>query len=267
MASALVGYLALGTINPMTDAFVEASFAGYGRQPVAFDLDRKTAGGAVDTGGSVLRNVNLVTFPAPTAFDWPSLNAYAVFAALSGGAAQVVVPLGARSGVHARTTTRQFQVGRLVLQVANGILLSPFGGSVAAAVPAIVGGVLTIAGTALGGTLPGAGPLGIAGAPGPAAIGRYFGFAPTVTGGYGPQAFALAGALPDGLSFSATTGAITGFATTATTATGLSITVTDDSGTATLGPFAIVVASFVYLADPDGSRLTDADGAYLMEAA
>ena len=275
--SALVGYCALGTVNPVSGAFTEASFAGYARQPVACDLDRPANGGAVETGGDVLRNVNPLTFPKPTGLDWPSLNAYAVFTVLTGGAAQVVVPLGARSGVHARGTTRPFRAGTFVIEVRGDVLISPFGGRPAPlALPAVVGGALTIGTTSLSGQLPGSTALSLSGAPGSASIGKYFSFTPTLSGGYGPRSFALTGTLPDGLTFSADTGTISGLPTALVTTTGLVITGTDDTGSASLAAFSIVVGTassggapsgFTYLADPDGSRLTDPDGAYLMEAA
>jgi hypothetical protein len=116
--------------------------------------------------------------------------------------------------------------------------------------------------------------LALSGTPPVGAIGSTYSFIPTVSGGSGTKAFSLSGVLPDGLSFSTSTGAITGTPTTAGTTSGLAITVSDTSGSATLSGLSIVVsavaqppAGFVYLADPDGSRLTDPDGAYLMEAA
>ncbi len=72
--------------------------------------------------------------------------------------------------------------------------------------------------------------------------GSDYSFVPTASGGTAPYTFALTGTLPTGMTFSASTGAITGPATATGTATGLNITVTDNVGaTASLGTFSIAV--------------------------
>lgn len=96
------------------------------------------------------------------------------------------------------------------------------------------------------GTVPTA--LGISGTPSPATVNVAYNWVPTVTGGNGsPKLFALtAGTLPAGLSFSTSTGAITGVPLSASTASGLAIRVTDSTGlpgAATLSGLSIVVSS------------------------
>lgn len=82
--------------------------------------------------------------------------------------------------------------------------------------------------------------LAISGTPAPnAMVGANYDFLPTVTGGSGTRTFALTGTLPTGLSFSTTTGEITGSPTGTGTATGLNISVTDSTGTVSLGAFSI----------------------------
>ena len=71
-----------------------------------------------------------------------------------------------------------------------------------------------------------------------------YSFTPTTGGGRGVKAYALTGAPPAGLSFSAATGAITGTPTAIGTTSGLNITVTDADGrTASLGGFSIAVSA------------------------
>lgn len=86
-------------------------------------------------------------------------------------------------------------------------------------------------------------PLAISGTPGAATVGTPYTFTPAVTGGSGTKSFTLAGTLPAGLSFSSSTGAITGTPTTVGTTSGLDITVTDNSGSAVLSGRSISVAS------------------------
>ena len=78
-----------------------------------------------------------------------------------------------------------------------------------------------------------------------AAIGSAYSFTPTAAGGVAPRTFALVGGtLPAGLSFNTATGAITGTPTTAVTAAGLTIRVTDSvQATATLAAFTITVTA------------------------
>lgn len=83
----------------------------------------------------------------------------------------------------------------------------------------------------------------ISGTPGAATQNTAYSFTPTAANGWGTKTFALTGTLPNGLSFSTTTGAITGTPTVAGTTSGLNISVSDSSGTAALGSFSIVVAA------------------------
>lgn len=105
-------------------------------------------------------------------------------------------------------------------------------------------GVLAISGAAPGGT-----------------VGVAYSFTPATSGGYVDYSFALTGSLPPGLSFSTTTGTISGSPTTAGTYAGLNITVTDAMGTAVaLGAFSIVIAAagpggILDFTDPAGSEL------------
>jgi hypothetical protein len=88
--------------------------------------------------------------------------------------------------------------------------------------------------------------LAISGTPVTAAtVGAPYAFTPSASGGVTPYTFALvAGTLPAGLSFSTSTGAISGTPTAAGTASGLSIRVTDHAGsTATLPAFGITVTA------------------------
>lgn len=94
----------------------------------------------------------------------------------------------------------------------------------------------------------GGGALAISGSPSTATVGQPFSFTPAVTGGSGARSFELTGTLPDGLSFNTGTGAITGTPTTAGTTLGLSITVTDRSGSAVLGPFSLTASEVTYVA-------------------
>lgn len=79
--------------------------------------------------------------------------------------------------------------------------------------------------------------------PATATVGTAYSFTPTTANGSGTKTFALTGTLPAGLSFSTSTGAITGTPTTVQTASGLNITVTDSSGSAALGVFSINVSA------------------------
>ena len=86
--------------------------------------------------------------------------------------------------------------------------------------------------------------LGISGTPGAANQGSAYSFTPAASGGTSPYTFALTGSLPAGLSFSTSTGAITGTPTATGTTSGLNITVTDAVGaTASLGAFSLVVSA------------------------
>ena len=91
--------------------------------------------------------------------------------------------------------------------------------------------------------------LSISGTPGTTAtVGSAYSFTPSAAGGTGTKTFSLAsGTLPAGLSLNSSTGAITGTPTTAGTASGLQLRVTDSATptpqTATLATFSIVVAA------------------------
>jgi hypothetical protein len=90
--------------------------------------------------------------------------------------------------------------------------------------------------------------LTISGTPSASAtVGTPYTFTPSSTGGTAPKTYALiAGTLPAGLSLNTSTGAITGTPTTAATASGLSLRVTDAvAATATLATFSITVAAAV----------------------
>lgn len=85
--------------------------------------------------------------------------------------------------------------------------------------------------------------ISITGTPPDGTVDVAYSFTPGTAGGIGTKSFALTGTLPVGLSFSTSTGAITGTPTEAETATGLNITVTDLSGSAALGAFDIEIAA------------------------
>ncbi len=102
---------------------------------------------------------------------------------------------------------------------------------------------VTIALDAALGAGAGGGALSISGTPPAGTVGQPYSFTPSVSGGEGARSFALTGTLPSGLSFSTVTGAITGTPSSAGTTSGLSITVTDSSGSAVLGPFSLSVLS------------------------
>lgn len=89
--------------------------------------------------------------------------------------------------------------------------------------------------------------LALSGTPSPTGTtGQAYSFTPTRTGGHAPYTYALTGALPTGLSFNTSTGAITGTPTVVQTQTGLDITVTDADGlTASLGAFSIAISNSV----------------------
>jgi len=89
------------------------------------------------------------------------------------------------------------------------------------------------------------GPIGdalsISGSMPAGAVGVAYSFTPSVTGGSGTRSFTLTGTLPGGLSFSSSTGTISGTPTTQGTTPGLSITVTDSSGSAVLPAQSLVI--------------------------
>lgn len=85
--------------------------------------------------------------------------------------------------------------------------------------------------------------LSISGVPAQATLNQPYDFTPTVTGNVGLTLFQLAGTLPPGLTFDYLDGSISGTPTQAGTTTGLSITVTDMWGGATLPNLSIVVSA------------------------
>ncbi len=102
-------------------------------------------------------------------------------------------------------------------------------------------------------------PVSISGTPGAATVGTAYSFTPTTAGGSGTKTFALTGTLPPGLAFATTTGAITGTPTTAGTTAGLNITVTDTTGSASLGTFSLVVAAAGAASKPGPGLLVSDD--------
>ena len=93
-------------------------------------------------------------------------------------------------------------------------------------------------------------PLSITGTAPQGTVGSVYNFAFTVQGGSGTKTYSLSGTLPTGLTYSTSTGVISGTPTTTVNATGLVMSVTDSSGNANTGSFTInVVAagtSFLY---------------------
>lgn len=114
------------------------------------------------------------------------------------------------------------------------------GAQVVSRYPVKNGAGATILASAFG-TGGGSGVLSISGTPPAGTVGQPYSFTPSVSGGSGTKSYALTGSLPSGLSFNTATGAITGTPATAGTTSGLSITVTDSSGSAVLGPFQLSV--------------------------
>lgn len=84
-------------------------------------------------------------------------------------------------------------------------------------------------------------PLSITGTPGIALVNVPYRFTPSIYGGFGDRVFALTGSLPAGLSFNTATGKISGTPTSGGTSSGLAITVTDTTGSATLSGLTIAV--------------------------
>jgi hypothetical protein len=99
----------------------------------------------------------------------------------------------------------------------------------------VVMGRVAYAALAISGTPPSTGTVGTA-----------YSFTPTASNGSGGYVFSQTGTLPPGLSFTRSTGALSGAPTTAGTYSGLQIAVTDSvGGSAPLpaNPFTITVAS------------------------
>lgn len=86
-------------------------------------------------------------------------------------------------------------------------------------------------------------PLSISGIPEQATAFEPYVFQPVVSGGYGSKSFSLSGVLPDGLSFSSSSGLISGVPTDRGTFSGVSISVSDSSGSAILSGLSFVVAN------------------------
>lgn len=88
-------------------------------------------------------------------------------------------------------------------------------------------------------------PLTITGTPPTTGtVGQSYSFTPSAAGGAGTKVYALAsGTLLAGLSLNTSTGAITGTPTAAGTMTGLSVRVTDDTGSASTAPTTVTIAA------------------------
>lgn len=89
-----------------------------------------------------------------------------------------------------------------------------------------------------------AAPLTITGAPPAASVGVFYSHTFTVAGGHAPRTSAFFGTPLAGLSYDGTTHTLSGTPLSASTASGLSATVTDGDGLqATYGPFSITASS------------------------
>lgn len=86
--------------------------------------------------------------------------------------------------------------------------------------------------------------LAISGTPGPGTQNAVYSFTPSTSGGSGTKVFSYTGTLQTGLTFDTTTGAIAGTSSISGTRA-VTITVTDASGSASLGPFNIVMNAAV----------------------
>lgn len=78
-------------------------------------------------------------------------------------------------------------------------------------------------------------PLAISGTPDPVVKGQAYSFTPTVTGGSGTKRYSLRGSLPQGMTFDTVSG-IGGTPSSGTSTRDVYLTVTDDTGSVTLGP-------------------------------
>jgi len=88
-------------------------------------------------------------------------------------------------------------------------------------------------------------PVGISGTPTGATQRQSYSWSPTVTGGFGVRIFSMTGTLPERMTFNPFTGTIAGIPRHVISVSGLSITVTDASGSATLSNLTIPVASAI----------------------
>ena len=101
-----------------------------------------------------------------------------------------------------------------------------------------------VAGAGSNVTDPGGSVLTIGGNPQQATVGQAYNYTPAVSGGTAPYSYAHSGtALPAGLTFSNSTGAITGSPTAGGNASGIVITVTDSAGQTASQTIAISVAA------------------------
>jgi hypothetical protein len=92
-------------------------------------------------------------------------------------------------------------------------------------------------------------PITITGTPPASGMqGQPYVFRPGTAGGAGNKTFALSGVLVAGLSFSPRTGAITGTPTLPGTMTGLTVTVTDDTGSASTTATTVTIAAITLAA-------------------
>lgn len=104
-------------------------------------------------------------------------------------------------------------------------------------------------------------PLGIIVVPGYANVSSRYVMIPHVKGGSGVKVFSVDGTLPAGLLWSTATGAIVGTPTTQGTYSGISITVTDDSGSVTSETFSIIVGAAAVSIAPSGDTTGATDTA------
>lgn len=89
--------------------------------------------------------------------------------------------------------------------------------------------------------------LQISGVIGDGTEGTPFSFVPSTSGGSGTKVFTQSGTLPNGITFNAATGALNGTPSQSGSFPNIFITVTDASGSATLGPLTIAIEEAVVL--------------------
>lgn len=120
--------------------------------------------------------------------------------------------------------------GALLSGCGNGVGVSPASTSTTATAAAVP-------------SAPAAAPVALTGTPATSVtVGQNYVFQPTVSAGAGAVTFQIQGK-PTWAAFNATTGALTGTPAVANvgTSSGITITATNGSGSASIGPFAIVV--------------------------
>lgn len=102
-------------------------------------------------------------------------------------------------------------------------------------------------------------PLGILAVPGYENVSSKFKMIPHVKGGSRVKLFTVNRTLPEGLLWSTATGAIVGTPTTPGTSPGISITLTDDSGSVTSETFSIAVGAAAVAIAPSGDTTGSTD--------